>query len=113
MLGCISAALGSGWAELFAPEAKSLLCKAQHRGEGLSQCSREDPWCEDNLLPAFRSTSGAEDTGDVAPDVRVLSHLELFALITSHPGEPEFPFGLSVTSRPVETLGVRGELLNL
>lgn len=26
---------------------------------GLSQCSREAPQCEDGLLPAFRSTSGA------------------------------------------------------
>lgn len=33
--------------------------------------------------------------------------------ITSHPGELGFPFRFSVTSRLVETLGVRGGLFNL
>ena len=52
-------------------------------------------------------------TGYTAPGACVLCRLELFALIASHPGEPGFPFGLGVTSRPVATLGVRGELLNV
>lgn len=55
---------------------------------------------------------------EVAPDVSVLCHLGQFyhqaatqgPSITSHPGEPGFPFRFSVTLRLVETPGVRGGL---